>query len=83
MVELSLDSIFVILSSSVSAEDYNQVCGRIRAYQKGLPSAYNLNGKTSVDDAYILQWCACIAWQSSTAHLDLCCRREGSQLLSV
>ena len=63
---------------SVSGGPYNQVCGRIKAYQKGLPSAYNLNGKTSVDDAYILQWCACIAWQSSTAHLDLCCRREGN-----
>ena len=45
---------------SVSGGPYNQVCGRIRAYQKGLPSAYNLNGKTSVDDAYIYTSVVCL-----------------------
>ena len=45
---------------SVSGGPYNQVCGRIRAYQKELPSAYNLNGKTSVDDAYIYTSVVCL-----------------------
>ena len=56
---------------------YNQVCGRIRAYCLKLT--------ISVEKLQLMmpQWCACIAWQSSTAHLDLCCRREGNFLVST
>ena len=41
-------SVFV----SVSGGLQSSIRGRIRAYQKGLTSAYNLNGKTSVDDDF-------------------------------
>ena len=40
----------------VSGGPYSQVCGRIRAYQWGLPDAfhgYNRNGQTTIDSAYV------------------------------
>ena len=49
---LSCDSVFF----PVSGGAYSQVCGRIRAYQYGLPLAffgYNYNGQTTIDSAYV------------------------------
>ena len=48
----SCDSVFF----PVSGGPYSQVCGRIRAYQWGLPDAfygYNSGGKTTIDSAYV------------------------------
>ena len=48
----SCDSIFF----PVSGGPYSQVCGRIRAYQYGLPdafSSYNNHGQTTIDSAYV------------------------------
>ena len=50
--DLSCDSVFF----PVSGELYSQVCGRIRAYQWGLPDAfkgYNHDGQTTIDSAYV------------------------------
>ena len=49
---LSCDSVFF----PVSGGPYSQVCGRIRAYQWGLPDAfwaYNYAGQTTIDSAYV------------------------------
>ena len=49
---LSCDSVFF----PVSGGPYTQVCGRIRAYQWGLPDAfagYNRGGQTTIDSAYV------------------------------
>ena len=49
---LSCDSVFF----PVSGGPYSQVCGRIRAYQYGLPDAfwgYNYGGQTTIDNAYV------------------------------
>ena len=49
---LSCDSVFF----PVSGGPYSQVCGRIRAYQYGLPDAflgYNHDGQTTIDSAYV------------------------------
>ena len=49
---LSCDSVFF----PVSGGPYSQVCGRIRAYQRGLPDAfygYNRRGQTTIDSAYV------------------------------
>ena len=49
---LSCDSVFF----PVSGGPYSQVCGRIRAYQRGLPDAfwgYNGGGQTTIDRAYV------------------------------
>ena len=49
---LSCDSIFFL----VSGGPYSQVCGRIRAYQYGLPGAfcgYNHRGQTTIDSTYV------------------------------
>ena len=49
---LSCDSVFF----PVSRGPYSQVCGRIRAYQWGLPLAffgYNYGGQTTIDNAYV------------------------------
>ena len=49
---LSCDSVFF----PVSGGPYSQVCGRIRAYQWGLPeafSSYNYEGQTTIDSAYV------------------------------
>ena len=46
------DSVFF----PVSGGPYSQVCGRIRAYQYGLPDAfygYNVGGQTTIDSAYV------------------------------
>ena len=46
------DSVFF----PVSGGPYSQVCGRIRAYQYGLPHAfqgYNSGGQTTIDSAYV------------------------------
>ena len=48
----SCDSVFF----PVSGGPYSQVCGRIRAYQYGLPNAfygYNDDGQTTIDSAYV------------------------------
>ena len=48
----SCDSVFF----PVSEGPYSHVCGRIRAYQHGLPEAfysYNHRGQTTIDSAYI------------------------------
>ena len=48
----SCDSVFF----PVSGGPYSQVCGRIRAYQWGLPNAfqgYNNDGQTTIDSAYV------------------------------
>ena len=48
----SCDSVFF----PVSGGPYSQVCGRIRAYQRGLPDAflgYNDFGQTTIDSAYV------------------------------
>ena len=48
----SCDSVFF----PVSGGPYSQVCGRIRAYQRGLPNAfwgYNDHGQTTIDSAYV------------------------------
>ena len=48
----SCDSVFF----PVSGGPYSQVCGRIRAYQRGLPDAfygYNRGGQTKIDSAYV------------------------------
>ena len=73
---------------SVSGGPYNQVCGRIRAYQKGLPSAYNFNGKTSVDDAYnytsvVCLYCMAVLDSTSGSLLQEGGKIFWSQLLSV
>ena len=50
--ELVCDSVFF----PVSGGPYNQVCGRIRGYQKGLTSAflgYSRYGQTTIDSAYV------------------------------
>ena len=49
---LSCDSVFF----PVSGGPYSQVCGRIRAYQYGVPDAfweYNERGQTTIDSAYV------------------------------
>ena len=49
---LSCDSVFF----PVSGGPYSQVCGRIRAYQHGVPDAfkgYNHDGQTTIDRAYV------------------------------
>ena len=49
---LSCDSVFF----PVSGGPYSQVCGRIRAYQYGVPDAflgYNIGGQTTIDSAYV------------------------------
>ena len=49
---LSCDSVFF----PVSGGPYSQVCGRIRAYQYGLPGAfkgYNSDGQTTIDNVYV------------------------------
>ena len=49
---LSCDSVFF----PVSGGPYSQVCGRIRAYQYGMPDAfygYNSDGQTAIDSAYV------------------------------
>ena len=49
---LSCDSVFF----SVSGGPYSQVCGRIRAYQWGLPDdfyGYNRHGQTTIHSAYV------------------------------
>ena len=49
---LSCDSVFF----PVSGGPYSQVCGRIRAYQRGRPDAfhgYNYGGQTTIDSAYV------------------------------
>ena len=49
---LSCDSVFF----PVSGGPYSQVCGRIRAYQRGLPDAfygYNREGQTTIDSAFV------------------------------
>ena len=46
------DSVFF----PVSGRPYSQVCGRIRAYQHGLPDGfygYNDDGQTTIDSAYV------------------------------
>ena len=46
------DSVFF----PVSGGPYSQVCGRIRAYQHGVPEAftgYNSRGQTTIDSAYV------------------------------
>ena len=48
----SCDSVFF----PVAGGPYRQVCGRIRAYQRGLPDGfwgYNRGGQTTVDTAYV------------------------------
>ena len=48
----SCDSVFF----PVSGGPYSRVCGRIRAYQYGLPNAfygYNDDGQTTIDSAYV------------------------------
>ena len=48
----SCDSVFF----PVSGGPYSQVCGRIRAYQYGVPDAfygYNIGGQTTIDSAYV------------------------------
>ena len=48
---LSCDSVFF----PVSGGPYSQVCGRIRAYQYGLPDGfygYNHGGQTTIDSVY-------------------------------
>ena len=47
---LSCDSVFF----PVSGGPYSQVCGRIRAYQHGIPDAFlgYTRGQTTIDDAY-------------------------------
>ena len=48
----SCDSVFF----PVSGGPYSQVCGRIRAYQYGLPGAfagYNNGGQTAIDSVYV------------------------------
>ena len=48
----SRDSVFF----PVSGGPYSQVCGRIRAYQRGQPDAfigYNRYGQTTIDSAYV------------------------------
>ena len=49
---LSCDSVFF----PVSGGPYSQVCGRIRAYQRGVPDAfvgYNYRGHSTIDSAYV------------------------------
>ena len=49
---LSCNSVFF----PVSVGPYSQVCGRIRAYQYGLPDAfhgYNSDGQTTIESAYV------------------------------
>ena len=49
---MTCDSVFF----PVSGRPYSQVCGRIRAYQYGLPDAfygYNHDGQTTIDSAYV------------------------------
>ena len=49
---LSCDSVFF----PVSGGPYSQVCGRIGAYQYGVPDAfygYNSDGQTTIDSAYV------------------------------
>ena len=43
------DSVFF----PVSGGPYSQVCGRIRAYQYGLPNAFHGRGQTTIDSAYV------------------------------
>ena len=50
--ERTCDSVFF----PVSGGPYSQVCGRIRAYQRGLPDAffaYNHGRQTTIDSAYV------------------------------
>ena len=63
---LSCDSVFF----PVSGGPYRLVCGRIRAYQYGLPdafSAYDRAGQTTIDSAYVS--CVAIMYGSPRQHI--------------
>ena len=92
---LSCDSVFF----PVSGGPYSQVCGRIRAYQWGLPLAfygYNHHEQTTIDSAYVdgvvvmygsprqhIWTFATGAWENDTMHQDWNCPCDTSGSVSI
>ena len=90
----SCDSVFF----PVSGGPYSQVCGRIRAYQHGLPDAfsgYNA-GQTTIDSAYVsgvavmygsprkhIWTFANGAWENGTTHLPYNCPCDTTGVISI
>ena len=92
---LSCDSVFF----PVSGGPYSQVCGRIRAYQYGVPeafSAYNYQGQTTIDSAYVsgvavmygsprqhIWTFANGAWENDMTHRTYNCPCDTSGIISI
>ena len=92
---LSCDSVFF----PVSGGPYSQVCGRIRAYQWGLPLAfygYNRHEQTTIDSAYVdgvavmygspqqYIWTFTNgAWENDTTHRDYNCPCDTAGVISI
>ena len=73
--ERSCDSVFF----PVGGEEYTRVCGKIKAYQFGVPDAffaYFLDNTLTIDDAYV----SGLSVTHSIAHLDFCMQRSGRDL---
>ena len=91
----SCDSVFF----PVSGGPYSQVCGRIRAYQYGLPDAfyaYNHAGQTTIDSAYVsgvavmygsprqhIWTFANGAWENGMTHRDVNCPCDTNGFIRV
>ena len=92
---LSCDSVFF----PVSGGPYSQVCGRIRAYQYGVPDAfygYNSDGQTTIDSAYVsgvvvmygsprqhIWTFANGAWENGASHQPYNCPCDTSGVISI
>ena len=92
---LSCDSVFF----PVSEGPYSQVCGRIRAYQYGLPNAflaYNDREQTTIDSAYVsgvavmygnrrqhIWTFANGTWENQETHRDYNCACDTNGVISI
>ena len=92
---LSCDSVFF----PVSGGPYRQVCGRIRAYQYGLPDGfwgYDYGGHTTIDSAYVdgvavmygsprqhIWTFANGAWENDTTHRIYNCPCDTTGVISI
>ena len=92
---LSCDSVFF----PVSGGPFSQVCGRIRAYQYGVPeafSAYNYEGQSTISSAYVSGvaliygspqqhiWTFAVgAWENDTRHQVYNCPCDTTGVTSV
>ena len=88
------DSVFFPVS-----RPYSQVCGRIRAYQHGVPDAfwgYDSGGETTIDSAYVsgvaimygsprqhIWTFACGAWENDITYRDYNCPCDTNEVISI